>query len=509
VTSRVLLRIAGEREYPVDPLPEDDAVTLFLERAASAEPLEAVHEICRRLDGLPLAVELAAARTRLLPPDQLIERLDRTLPLLTGGRRDAPERQRTLRAAIEWSYDLLGPEDQELFRRLAVFAGSFTLDAAEEVCGADLDTLESLVEKSLVRRWESGRLGMLETIREFAAEGLDQSGEAGLLQERLYDYLMAIAPASGEALEPTGVERLGAELANYRSALAWALASHPRRCLELAVTLGNFWVIRGPAEGDRWLTDALSATPDPPLALRAPALLWAGSCRFLAWDYAASMRLTEESLALFRELGDLKGVADALDRLSAVHLACGNRDEARASAEESLAICERLGDRRQTMYALGKVGSIAREEGDSVRAVKTYERVLALAREFGDSWWASNALGVLAFWALEEGEVKRAAEFGREGTKIASDLGDRNLVADFFGLFASIAAAQDEGAAAGRFWGALEVLELEGHRVHPVWRARYEARAHQAEGPQFAAAVERMRALSADEAVDVGLAEID
>ncbi len=189
-TSRALLRIAGERDYPVDPLPDDDAVALFQERATVAEPLEAVHEICRRLDGLPLAVELAAARTRLLPPAQLLERLDMALPVLTGGRRDAPERQRTLRATIEWSYELLGNEERQLFRRLAVFAGSFTLEAAEVVCDADLETLESLLEQSMLRRWASGRLSMLETIREYAVERLDESGEVEEIRRRHADFFL-------------------------------------------------------------------------------------------------------------------------------------------------------------------------------------------------------------------------------------------------------------------------------------------------------------------------------
>src|SRR5215210_3959998 len=184
VTSRALLRVAGERDYPVDPLPEDDAVALFRERAASAEPIEAVQEICRRLDGLPLAVELAAVRTRLLSPSELLERLEHALPILTGGRRDAPERQRTLRATIEWSYDLLADEEQQLFRRLAVFSGSFTIEAAEAVCDAELETLEALLEQSLVRRWASGRLGMLETISEYAREQLEASDEAERIARR-------------------------------------------------------------------------------------------------------------------------------------------------------------------------------------------------------------------------------------------------------------------------------------------------------------------------------------
>src|SRR6266511_1891140 len=226
VTSRARLRIAGERDYPVEALPENDAVTLFRDRAAVAEPLEAVHTICRRLDGLPLAIELAAARTRLLPPDQLLERLEHALPLLTGGRRDAPERQRTLRSTIEWSYDLLEEAEQQLFWRLAVFAGSFTVEAAEEVCEADLETLESLREKSLIRRWASGRLGMLETIREYASELLEDAEEAETIRRRHAVFVVALAkqaePHFVGADQAEWFDRIDAERDNVRAALEWA-----------------------------------------------------------------------------------------------------------------------------------------------------------------------------------------------------------------------------------------------------------------------------------------------
>ena len=177
-TSRAPLRVAGEHEFPVEPLPENEAVELFRQRAAVTEPMDAVHEICRRLDGLPLAIELAAARTRLLAPDKLLERLDHRLTVLRGGLRDAPERQQTLRATIEWSHDLLNDRERGLFARLAVFRGGFTVDAAESVCDAELDELESLVEKSLLRRSSTGRLGMLETIYEFATEQLAMLADA-------------------------------------------------------------------------------------------------------------------------------------------------------------------------------------------------------------------------------------------------------------------------------------------------------------------------------------------
>jgi predicted ATPase/class 3 adenylate cyclase len=236
VTSRAALRLSGEREYEVEPLPETDAVSLFADRARavvpSFEPDESVPEICRRLDGLPLAIELAAARTRILPPAQLLARLGRRLPLLTGGSRDAPERQRTLRATIEWSYDLLSATEQELFRRLAVFAGSLTVEAAEKIAEADLDTLESLVERSLLRRWASGRLGMLETIREFGLERLAESGEREATARAHLNYFLALAEAAqvkGESYTPEGLDRLDSERDNFRAAMRWGARRGPAR----------------------------------------------------------------------------------------------------------------------------------------------------------------------------------------------------------------------------------------------------------------------------------------
>ena len=283
ITSRALLRIAGEHEYPVEPLPEEDAVALFRARAAVSEPLEAVHAICRRLDGLPLAVELAAARTRLLSPEQLLERLEHALPVLTGGRRDAPERQRTLRATIEWSYELLDPAAQQLLRRLSVFSGSFTIEAAEEVCDADLETLESLLDHSLVRRWASGRLGMLETIREFAAELLDESGEGEQVRRAHAEFFLALGDASGLRLDTLGTapqrhDLVLPELHNFRAAMDWAAASDPVLGLRVAVSIENIWVTHDPREGLVRFQTLLERATDLDPYLEARALLDLGGC---------------------------------------------------------------------------------------------------------------------------------------------------------------------------------------------------------------------------------------
>ena len=233
--------------------------------------------------------------------------------------------------------------------------------------------------------------------------------------------------------------------------------------------------------------------------------MWAASCRSFTRDYASVAMMFEESLALFRELGDTSRMAAALDRLSGAQLNLGQLEEAKASAEESLALCEQLGDRRHTMYALSKLAFIARKEGKPLEARETHERVVALAREFGDSWWASVSLSALAYWALEDGDVQRAAELCRESTTLAAELGDHFHLVDSFALLAAIAAKRGNAAAAGRFWGALEALEQEGHAIDPDSRERYADLVRNAEGAEFAAAVESMHRLEADDAVKLAL----
>ncbi len=319
VTSREPLNLDSEHRYPVEPLPEDDASTLFVERARAVtpefQPTAPVREICRRLDGLPLAIELAAARLALLDPDELLVRLERRLPLLSSRSRDAPVRQRTLHATIGWSYDLLEPDEQELFRRLAAFSGSFTLEAAETVCRTDLDAVESLVEKSLVRRWGSGRLGLLETIREYALERLDESPEAEDVRRRHAEFFLSVATAANlNALRFRGGDQRYdvaiAEQDNIRGALAWALASGSIPLgLELATAIDFFWVTHDPHEGRRWFAALLEhpAAEGAPPHLLADALRSYGGSTDLAGDYEAAERLWQRSLALFEQLGDEHG----------------------------------------------------------------------------------------------------------------------------------------------------------------------------------------------------------
>ena len=293
VTSREPLHVDPEQRYAVEPLPDTDATILFVERAQAVDagfaPQPAVTEICRRLDGLPLAIELAAARVAMLAPDELLARLEERLPLLTSRSHSAPERQRTLRSTIDWSYQLLSDEEQRLFRRLAAFRGSFSVEAAEAVCGCDLDLLESLVLKSLVRRWGDGRLGMLDTIREFAEGALDESSDAGDARRAHAEYFLGIAEdlnmnaGSFDARKPTRFDLAWVELDNFRAALAWAATGGKVTVgLRTATALEQFWVSIDPDEGMRWYERLFGAagTEDVPLDVRADAMRsYGGSSR--------------------------------------------------------------------------------------------------------------------------------------------------------------------------------------------------------------------------------------
>ncbi|MFN2472227.1 MAG: hypothetical protein ABR583_14825 [Gaiellaceae bacterium] len=341
VTSREPLRIAGEAEYEVEPLPADDAVALFQARAAVSEPIEAVREICRRLDSLPLAIELAAARTKVLPPDQLITRLEQRLPLLTGGRRDAPERQRTLRATIEWSHGLLSESEQQLFAQLAVFAGSFDFEAAEQVCDADLDTLQSLIEKSLVRRWASGRLGMLETIYEFANERLNDREVARALNDRHAAYFADVAFEGDRDFQlgrqADSLGRLRANYTNIRAAIDHRLAcGDAAGASAIGEALTSFWLNDSSArEGRTIMARLLAASPEP-----SPDLLFAaGRLAVHEGDFHAADRQFAASYARAEQLGDVTAAAH-VERASVRRVryptrgGSGRSREARGRADE-------------------------------------------------------------------------------------------------------------------------------------------------------------------------------
>jgi predicted ATPase/class 3 adenylate cyclase len=518
VTSREPLHVESERRYPVEPLPDADAEILFVERGSAVAPAfrrtPAVGEICRRLDGLPLAIELAAARLALLDPEELLARLDRRLPLLAGASRDAPARQRTLRSAIEWSHELLEPDEQQLFRRLAVFAGSFPLTAAETVCDAELDILESLVEKSLVRRWSSGRLGMLDTIREYALERLDESPDGEDVRLRHAEYFLAVAESANLSSDrlPSEGQRHDiaiAEQDNIRAALAWALESGSVVLgLQLATAIENFWVTHDPEEGMRWfaaLFDHPGARAVPP-EVRAPALRAYGSSAYISGQAERAMGLWEQSLALFEQLGDVLGRAVLLHRLGVSALERGELERARELTEASDELYERSGEAWGRVLTAGVLGAIARDEGDVQRAFELIAEGAALAHEFRVVWWEGGLLAELASLSLNAGRVDEAEEHAGKSLALADELGDRPGRVFGVGLLACVAAERGEREHAGLLWGSIEeadaVAPLGGWRRH---RRECEALISGAAGPEFEQGRAAGRELTLDAAVTLAL----
>jgi predicted ATPase/class 3 adenylate cyclase len=470
VTSREPLQISGEAKYQLDPLPEDDAVELFLARAEEREPLEAVRAICRRLDGLPLAIELAAARTRLLPPAQLLVRLEQRLRLLTGVRRDAPERQRTLRATIAWSYDLLDPEEQRLFARLAVFAGSFEVEAAEAVCEAQPDSLQSLLEKSLLRRWSSGRLGMLETIHEYAGERLEESGEQDELRRRHADHFAAMARQARREMagerEVSWLDRLDKDHDNLRAAHSWAVEAAPEVNLTLVSSLRPFWHRRGHvAEGRSWLEPMLSGAHEPS-SETATALADLAFLALRQGDTEVAQVATERALAEFEHLGDRRGAADCFFHLGWIAAEEGDDEQAARFFEQNVELRRELDDRSGLAYALTNLGDLAVGRGDARRAASALEEGLALQRELRDEWGTALASHNLAVAKLEIGEHAEATALLADAVQATHRLGDRELLAAAFEAVAALI-VQDEPEVAARLLGASQhaVEELRAQRT--------------------------------------------
>src|SRR5436190_22115778 len=363
VTSRARLRVSAEVEYALEPFPEADAVAFFVERARTVrrdvEADEAVHEICRRLDGLPLALELAASRAKVLDPPLLLERLGRALPVLAGGARDAPERQQTLLATIAWSYALLEEELQALFRRLSVFAGSFSLDTSERVAHADIDAIEALVDWSLVKPIGDGRFLMLETIREYARELFDASDEVQPVSSAHADIVVEVAEtAERELVGPDQVrwyERLALEEGNLRAALEFACTSgDAERALRIAGSLWRFWWNRGQLdEGQAWYDRALRIDPSASPALRGRALLGASHMSEARGESERTRALLEEAVDLLRGANDSWRLAIALAHLASVQT---NRDTAFAMNQEALEVAQSAGDDRNVAMVTANAG---------------------------------------------------------------------------------------------------------------------------------------------------------
>jgi tetratricopeptide (TPR) repeat protein len=443
----------------VPTLAEAEAVALFVERAASTEPEETVRAICRRLDCLPLAVELAAARTKALSAERILERLEQRLPLLTGGPRDAPERQRTLRATIEWSHELLAPDEQALFACLAVFGGGCTLDAAEEVAGADLDTMQSLVEKSLVRHTNE-RYWMLETIREYASERLEESGEIEELQRRHAAYFAALTQAAdphmrGGPEQAVWLDRIEAEYDNLRRAVEWALDQDPETAVRLVGGLDWFFWVRGrQAEGMTWLERALASEGARETRLRARALLGAAVVAQLLGNSTAEARYADESFALYSELGDEAGQAAALREQGKAAVSRGDHARAAVLYEQCIALARCIGDVFSEAVGRNNLGDIANREGRWEQAIELCSQSRSLRVDFGDRWGAALALSNVAFAELHLGRLGDAERDLRQALHESFEIGSVQVVFTCLGSLAALASDADNPSRAARLMGA-------------------------------------------------------
>jgi predicted ATPase/class 3 adenylate cyclase len=466
VTSRERLQLQGEHVYAVPPLVAEDGVELFLSRARSLQPevrrTRAVDELCARLDNLPLALELAAARTVVFSPEQLLERLSERLDLLRAGR-DADPRQQTLRATIEWSYDLLDGSERRLFRAFSVVAGSCRYEAAEAVCDADPDTLQSLLDKSLVRRLDGDagpRYWMLETIRGLAGERLTVEGETDAVRRRHAEYHLALARSANLSNEAEGQPRYEfviPERDNMREALKWALESGEQELgLELVVALESFWATNSPQEGAEWSARLLAGEHHAPDHVIARALRVQGGMEMFFAGPEVAGRRWEQALDLSRRAGDEKGAAILMQRLANVALLRGDLERAQSLAEEGLETHRRIGFRKGEVYPFMTFADIARARGDRERELAHLEESRRIAEEVGFRWWLAGMLARIAVVSLDLGHLDDARRSALRALETSHAMSDRKAVVYELGLVAEVNAAAGATEAAGVLWGAAE-----------------------------------------------------
>jgi len=590
VTSREGLRISGEREYSLPPLALPDlaqlpsleslsqfaAIKLFLQRAQAVKPdftitsgtAQAVAEICTQLDGLPLAIELAAARTKVLSPHVIRARLEHPLDFLTAGARDLPARQQALRRVIAWSYDLLNENEQELFRQLAVFVNGCTVDAVEAVTGnhpdrvSIMDQLGSLIDKSLLREVEdiSGkpRYVMLETLREFGLEHLEMSGEEETLRGRHANFFLTLAEGAEVSLESTEqvqwMDRMGQEHDNLRAALEWSktVEGMGELCLRLAGTLGYFWEVRGHfSEGRERLSAILSMEiAQGQTAARAKLLARAAELAYRQSDYPTTHLLAQESLEIYRKLGDKQGIASMLIKLGNAAtergsyttasrfleealeiwrerkdkhgtaralislgfsaLRSGETHLANARLEEALAISRELGDARSMGFELSGLGEVALRQHDYVRAAQLMEESLELRRQLGNKWGVGVSLGMLGWVAMRERDWDRAITRLGESLEIRQEIGDKGGCAWCLERLAGVAMAQKQAEKAVRLFGAATVLRSSiGSVIDPADQDRYKKNLNYLRAnlgrERYKAAWDAGRAMSLEQAIAYAL----
>lgn len=529
VTSRAPLRIAAEHEYPLQLLTPNASLELFVERARATRPAfelsaagaEQIREICARLDHLPLAIELAAARVRLLSIEQVLAQLDSRLGLLRGGRRDVPARQQTLRDTIAWSYDLLPPEAAALLRRAAVFVGGIALEALEVVSDHDPHTLagvEILLDQSLLRHdSDTGRFSLLETIREFALEQARLGGELAETSRKHAAYFTDLASRIEAGVNgpdrATWRSRLDDELPNLLAALEWALEADPpeaESAAAMAVVLGMHWYEHGHAvEGAAWLRRA-HALEDIPVGVRARLAQRLGVLLDQQADKAGAAAVLEEAVELFRQVGDRVGQARALNSLGSAARTVGSTTRARDLYEEALRIRTDVGDEGGVSVTTFNLAQLAMDAGDLETARRLFERSHQIDTSLGEEWGAAvGSLGIAAA-AIAQGDLDEAGPRLRSAVRFFLDAEDEDHLAEALFVCADEARALSRHERAARLLGAADGLwsrlglPLAPADAVPVERCRSAVEA--ALGAEaFAGAAEQGRAMTADQAVAFAL----
>ena len=549
VTSRTPLRVRSEKELPVPPLAvppsrhtldlhslsQYAAMTLFIQRAQAVKPdfavtndnAPAVAEICYRLDGLPLAIELAAARIKILPPQALLLRLENRFDVLRGGTRDLPERQQTLRRAIDWSYDLLNDNARKLLRRLSVFAGGWTLEAAEAVCNVEgdsdtdvLDEMESLLDNSLLTRSDGAygdmRFNMLETIREYTLVRLMDSGEADRVRRRHAQFYLALVEQAEPELTASDqmewTNRLDIEHGNIRAVLTWSQQYDAELGLKLCGSVWRFWEMHSfIGEGRLWL-EAFIARSRQPTAARGKALHAASALAVYQGDYETARAHMEEALPIVQQLGDQRGIATALNELGLIASCQGKFVDARQLLEQSLAIKRELGDEWLIANSIVNLGLIAGYQNDYLSAYALHQESLTIFRRLGERSGLAVGSGNLGHVAMHLGRLEEARTWQAESLHLFHEVGDIDGLTECLERFAMLANAKANFERAAQLFGAASARRREaGTSLAPADQAEYDRELNvtraQLETATFDAAWQSGQAMTVGQAMELALHE--
>lgn len=492
VTSRRVMHVSGEHVFPVSPLDEDAAIALFIERARAVDPSfdaagneRAIVEICRRLDALPLAIELAAARTNALSITELQRLLASRLNVLTVGPRDLPARQQTLRDTLAWSVDLLSGEGRAALAGLSAFAGAWTLDAAGFVAGATLDVISELVDHSLVQRRDATSFGMLDIVREFATEMLDQSSEAGAVRSRHARWAIQTAEAAEAELggpdQASWLDRMEAMHDDVRLAERMLADTEPALALRLAAAIGRFRYVRGYlAEARASLERALGFDDGTNPDARAKALRVASAVGVLQGDWPVARAFAEEGLSLYRASQDRQGVARSLSNLGAILIGADEPASAAATLDEAIVLARELGDARILALSLNNRGDVALTQHEWLAAEAFFAESLGLLRSIGDEANVARSLFNLAAATLESGRMTEAAELLGESLRRSVQLGDREDIAWCMLASAAIAERQGDPRTGAMLLGAAEGMLSEMGAAFKPYERRLHARTSEA-----------------------------